>query len=163
MDKPSPDNPNLHDWLGTIGAGPKPFDAGAFDPKLILETLSAGIGPMKAMAIQQTELGTLASRRAQAYLGIPQRLTRCRTRQDLFDEQMRFWQTAMSQYQESATRICQAWSDVFKVSQTASASSVAFPQRPTDRKPHLIKVRVNGELDAETAPDRAARPRRDPT
>ncbi len=50
---------------------------------------------MKALTVQQMELLTLASRRAQAYLGIPQRLSRCRTHSDLVNEQMRFWQTAI--------------------------------------------------------------------
>ena len=76
-------------------------------PKQILDGMSAGMGPMKALTVQQMELLTLISRRAQAYLGIPQRLSRCRTHSDLVNEQMRFWQTATSQYQDFDLAHCQ--------------------------------------------------------
>jgi hypothetical protein len=137
MDKPSPNNPHLHDWLGTQSFAPKPFDT-SFDPKQMMEGLSAGFGPMKALTVQQMELMTLASRRAQAYLGIPQRLSRCRTHADILNEQMRFWQTAMSQYQDATSRIAAAWGDLFStVTQSAGAGpapgAVVFPKKSAPR------------------------------
>lgn len=133
MDKPSPNNPHMHDWLGTQTMGPKPFDPMSFDPKQMLDGMSAGMGPMKALTIQQMELMTFFSRRAQAFLGIPQRLSRCRTTSDLINEQMRFWQTAMSQYQDSSTRIANAWSEAFANlphagSAGGTSSGVTFPK-----------------------------------
>jgi hypothetical protein len=152
MDKPSPNNPHMHDWLGTQSMGPKPFESMAFDPKQMMDGLSAaGMGPMKALTIQQMELMTFFSRRAQAYLGLPQRMSRCRTSADLVNEQMRFWQTAMSQYQDASTRIASAWSDAFASLPTgagAGAGGVVFPktgsavksERQPPRKADVIRM-----------------------
>lgn len=112
MDESSP-SPHVHDWLSSQSFKPRSFDQNPFDPRQILDGMTAGFGPMKALTVQQLEMMTLLSRRAQAYLGIPQRLSRCRTQSDVFNEQMRFWQTAMSQYQEAATRISSGWSEAF--------------------------------------------------
>jgi hypothetical protein len=148
MDKPSPNNPHVHDWLGTQSFEPKSFE-NPFDPKQILDGMSAGMGPMKALTVQQMELLTLISRRAQAYLGIPQRLSRCRTHSDLVNEQMRFWQTATSQYQDSTSRIAHAWSELFQNLPQAgrgaggTTNSVSFPKKPEtgrDRTADLIRM-----------------------
>jgi hypothetical protein len=56
------------------------------------------------------EFVALANRRAQAYLDIPNRLAQCRTPQDLYGEQARFWQTAFAQYQESSQQVLSIWS-----------------------------------------------------
>ncbi len=144
MDKPSPNNPYLHDWLGTQSAGPKPFDPMGFDPKQFMDGMSAGMGPMKALTIQQMELMTFFSRRAQAVLGIPNRLSRCRTSADLINEQMRFWQTAMSQYQDTSTRIASAWSNAFSSLPTgagAMGGGVVFPQQRAAAKPERQPAR----------------------
>ena len=45
------------------------------------------------------------NRRAQAYLAIPAQLQQCRSPQDLAAAQMRFWQTASTQQQDSARKI----------------------------------------------------------
>jgi len=153
MDKPSPNNPHMHDWLGTQTMGPKPFEPMAFDPKQIMDGMSAaGMGPMKALTIQQMELMTFFSRRAQAVLGIPQRLSRCRTAADLVNEQTRFWQTAMSQFQDATTRIASAWSEAFASSLPTGAGlasgGVVFPkagvteksERPAPRKADVIRM-----------------------
>lgn len=153
MDKPSPNNPHLHDWLSTQSYAPMPFD-GSLDPKQVLENMTAGFGPMKALTMQQMELLTLMSRRAQAYLGIPQRLSRCRTQSDLINEQLRFWQTAQSQYQDATSRIANAWSDLFatlpQAGQVASAG-LTFPKRPEtmstkagqmDRTADLMRIKA---------------------
>jgi hypothetical protein len=158
MDKPSPNNPHLHDWLSEPKLAAKPFDANAFDPKQILEGLSASFGPMKVLTVQQMEFITLASRRAQAYLGIPQRLARCRTQSDVVQEQMRFWQTASSQYQDTTSRIANAWAELFAhlpqaagpMSNVAGiafpkpgASSCAPPKPASNRSSELIRVPSN--------------------
>jgi len=79
---------------------------------------------MKSIARCQFEMMGFWSRRAQAYLEIPSRLSRCRTPNDLLSEQLRFWQTASHQYNECAHRIM------------AAASSAAMPaafQQPERR------------------------------
>lgn len=58
------------------------------------------------------EAFTLMSRRAQAYMELPMRLSQCRTPQELVNEQMHFWQTMTRQYAESSQRIAAAWLDV---------------------------------------------------
>jgi len=155
MDKPSPNNPHLHDWLSEPNLAVKPLDANAFDPKQILDVMSAGFGPMKALTVQQMEIITLVSRRAQAYLGIPQRLARCRTQSDVVREQTRFWQTASSQYHDSTTRIVNAWAELFAHLPQATgplstatgitlpkpgASSCRPPMPAADRSDKLIRV-----------------------
>lgn len=138
MDKPSPNNPHLHDWLGTQSFAAKPFDPMMFDPKQMLEGMSAGFGPMKALTVQQVELIRLASRRAQAYLSIPQRLSRCRTHSDLVNEQMLFWQTAMGQYQDATSRIANAWSEMFAALPQAPSGAVAPSSPVTFPKPVAV-------------------------
>jgi len=158
MDKPSPNNPHLHDWLSTPSFAAKSFDSTSFDAKQVLESMSAGFGPMKALTVQQVELIRLASRRAQAYLAIPQRLSRCRTHSDVLNEQMQFWQTAMGQYQDANARIVNAWSEMFAALPQGTAgmapvsSPVTFPKpapasHESARKPSVIRVpaAVNGK------------------
>ena len=60
---------------------------------------------MKGFARAQLELLGLMNRRAQAYLEVPTRLSRCRTPQDVVDEQMRFWRTAFEDYSDSVGRV----------------------------------------------------------
>jgi Phasin protein. len=94
------------------------FDSGAFASPFhfyfsnldaISQSASPMIGPMKALARWQLEAMGLLSRRAQAYIEIPARLSRCRSPQDLLSEQARFMQTAFQQYQESSKRMIDAW------------------------------------------------------
>lgn len=67
---------------------------------------------LRAVARGNLEVFTLMSRRAQAYVELPTRLSQCRTPQDVANEQMRFWQTMTRQYAESSQRIVGAWLDV---------------------------------------------------
>jgi hypothetical protein len=66
-------------------------------------------GPAKAVARCQLEAMGLMNRRAQAYMDIPARIARCKTPQDLINEQMAFWKTAAEQYTESSQKIAEAW------------------------------------------------------
>lgn len=72
-----------------------------------------GLAAVRAMTLAQVELMTLATRRAQAYLEVPKTLGRCRSGQDLLEEQMRFWQVAGEQYQGAGLRIANAWMQAF--------------------------------------------------
>ena len=54
------------------------------------------------------ELMGLMTRRTQAWLEMPARAARCRTPQDLINEQMRFWQTAAQQYADGSHRLATA-------------------------------------------------------
>jgi hypothetical protein len=51
----------------------------------------------------------LMTRRSQAWLEIPSRLGRCKTPIDLFNEHVRFWQTAVADYSEGSRRLASAW------------------------------------------------------
>lgn len=74
-----------------------------------MDTMTQSTDPyFKGIARLQLEAMGLMSRRAQAYLEIPSRLSQCRTPQDLFSEQMRFWQTAFQQYTESSRKMLAA-------------------------------------------------------
>lgn len=74
-----------------------------------LESIGQAYDPFaKGIARAQLEFMGLMTRRAQAYLEFPNRLSRCRKPQDLADEQMRFWRTAFEEYSESVGRITEA-------------------------------------------------------
>jgi hypothetical protein len=80
---------------------------------------------MKAMARWQLEAMGLMSRRAQAYMEIPSRMSRCRTPQDLMAEQVRFFQTAFQQYQQSSQRMLEAWTQMAPASNGKASSAAA--------------------------------------
>lgn len=93
-----------------------------------LDTMAQANEPYyKGLARWQLEMMGLMSRRAQAYLEIPGRLARCRTPQDVFNEQTRFWQAAFQQYSESSHRMMAA-------AQNMMVMSPAFKQ-PASKPP----------------------------
>ncbi len=74
-----------------------------------LEAMGQASDPFtKGIARAQLEFMGLMSRRAQAYMEIPSRLSHCRTPQDLADEQMRFWRIAYEEYTDSTRRMTEA-------------------------------------------------------
>ena len=74
-----------------------------------LEAMGHAYDPFtKNIARAQLEFMGLLSRRAQAYMEIPSRLSQCRTPQDFAGEQMRFWRTAYEEYVESMGRMTEA-------------------------------------------------------
>lgn len=73
-----------------------------------LDSVAQSLSPMKGFARWQLEVMGLMSRRAQAYMEIPSRLQRCRTPQDLVNEQSRFLRTTFEQYTEASQRIADA-------------------------------------------------------
>lgn len=91
-----------------------------------LESVAQGMTPFKAVARTQLEMMGFFSRRTQAYLEIPSRLQQCRTPQDLFNEQARFWQTAFEQYAEAGRRMSEVWTQV-------SGTGMGQPVRATAR------------------------------
>jgi hypothetical protein len=74
-----------------------------------LEAMGQAYDPfMKSMARAQLEFMGLMSRRAQACMEVPGRLSQCRTPQDLVNEQMRFWRAAYEECSESMGRVTEA-------------------------------------------------------
>ena len=102
---------------------------------------------LKSYARWQLELLTLSSRRAQAYLELPSRLAQCRTPQDFAGEQMHCWQTAYSQYTESAQRGLLALSQLGPAAAAASTEpsrerdymTVSEPKEPTAPAPRYTQ------------------------
>jgi hypothetical protein len=93
--------------LEKFGQGLTPFsDLPGFDPQALTSRMT---GPFKAAARCQLEVLGLVNRRSQAYLQFPVRLAQCRTPQDLINEQMSFWQTAMEQYADSGRKVTETW------------------------------------------------------
>jgi Phasin protein len=105
-----------------------------------LEAMGQAYDPFtKGIARAQLEAMGLMSRRAQAYMEIPARLSQCRTPQDLLNEQMRFWQTALEEYSESTRRITEAMASFavpsFGFAQYGDAARsahdyITFPETP---------------------------------
>jgi len=91
------------------GTAPGPFFAPFHAYFGSLDSMAQGMSPLKGLARMQLEYTGFLSRRTQAYLEIPSRLQQCRTPQDLFNEQARFWQTAFEQYAEAGRRMTEAW------------------------------------------------------
>lgn len=64
---------------------------------------------VKALARSNAEIMSLCSRRAQAYMEAPARLMACRSPQEAMAEQMRFMQTAWTQYSECFSHVMSAY------------------------------------------------------
>jgi len=64
---------------------------------------------LKGIGRWNLELFALMTRRSRAWLGVPTRLGQCRSPQELAYEQLRFWQTAASDYTEAAQRMVAAF------------------------------------------------------
>lgn len=87
-----------------------------------LETFGQAYDPYtKALARAQLELMGLMSRRAQAYMEIPARLSRCRSPQDLTAEQMQFWRTEFDEYSSTVGRMTEAFASLMTPSFGAAA------------------------------------------
>ena len=92
----------MNPFQGGLQGGMKSYFGG-------LDVMTQSYDPyFKGLARWQLEAMGLMSRRAQAYLEISSRMSKCRTPQDLFAEQTRFWQTAFQQYSESTRRMMAA-------------------------------------------------------
>lgn len=112
----------------------------------------------KGMARWQLEMMGLMSRRAQAYMEIPSRMSKCRTPQDLVAEQTRFWQTAFQQYSESSRRMMAAANQMMVVpaafTQGAAKAQrkrdyISFPDTSAAAKPTGPVSPLNGQGKGE--------------
>jgi hypothetical protein len=75
-----------------------------------LDVMVKGCEPaLKGVGRYNLELVGLVARRSQAWLEVPTRLMQCKTPIDLLKEQVRFWQSAVSDYTESSRRLSAAW------------------------------------------------------
>jgi hypothetical protein len=76
-----------------------------------LDMLVKGYEPaLKGVGRWNLELLGFTARRAQAWLEIPTRLSKCKTPIDVFNEQARFWQAAVADYADGSQRLTAAWS-----------------------------------------------------
>lgn len=132
------------------------FNAGAFSNPFQayfsnLDTLAQSMGPMKGVARWQLEVMGFMSRRAQAYMEMPTRLSRCRTPQDLMSEQARFMQIAFQQYAESNKRLMEAWTQMVPNPFNAGAAT-----KPVERDYISFGDPKEANGRARTAEDRHA-------
>ncbi len=75
-----------------------------------LDMMVKGCEPaLKGVGRWNLELIGLMTRRSQAWLEVSARLVQCKTPMDLFNEQMRFWQSAAADYTEGSRRLSAAW------------------------------------------------------
>lgn len=92
---------------------------------------------MKATARSNFEVMSLMSRRAQAYMNLPARMTQCRTPQDFVAEQTQFWQTMAQHYAECSQRLMATWASVLQANGGAGAAGrqrdyISFPEPQED-------------------------------
>jgi len=75
-----------------------------------LDAMVKGCEPaLKGVGRWNLELIGLMTRRTQAWLGVPVRLSQCKSPSDLVNEQMRFWQTAAGDYAQASHRLAAAF------------------------------------------------------
>ena len=106
----------------------------AYFERLVASTEQAtkSVGPMMTSAARANmELASLAGRRAQAYLDLPNTLAQCRGPQDLFAAQARFWQTALEDYAACNRRIVAALSAGNSVAPPGEDAGAERRQRDT--------------------------------
>ena len=75
-----------------------------------LDKMMKGYEPaLKGAGRWNLELLSLATKRSREWLEVPTRLSRCKTPVDVVGEQMRFWQTAATQYADASHRLAAAF------------------------------------------------------
>ena len=75
----------------------------------MIGSIEAGAHSFELFKSVNLEVMSLATRRTQAFIEIPSRLGACRSPEDFFGEQLRFWQTAVAEYTDSYSRIFDAY------------------------------------------------------
>ena len=105
---------------------------------------------VKSLAQANLEVIGFWNRRAQAYLDIPVRLQQCRSPQDLVAEQMRFWQTAFTQYQDSSRKVIKLYA--------AAVPELPFaePQRSKPARDYISVPEAEQPVRSESDGRRAA-------
>lgn len=66
----------------------------------------------RALAQTNVEMVGLIGRRSRAYMDLPANLARCRTPQQVLDEQARFFQEMLHDYQVTNDRVMNCWAEV---------------------------------------------------
>ncbi|MCL4767773.1 MAG: hypothetical protein KJZ80_16215 [Hyphomicrobiaceae bacterium] len=104
---------------GWTGAAPQVLGWAATAPAKQLESMvaqiwgAAGNGGssryMHALAQANVEMVGLLGRRSRAYLDLPAHLAKCRTPQQMWDEQAKFFQEMMHDYQVTNDRMMNTW------------------------------------------------------
>ena len=102
-----------------------------------LEAASVAFTPMKSVARAQAEMIGFMSRRTRACFEAPAQLISCRNPQDVLHEQMRFWDLAAEQYNETSKRIVEAWTPV-----AAAVDEAEKPAVPVTRTHDYIEFPV---------------------
>lgn len=87
---------------------------------------------MKGIARWNLEIFGFMSRRAQAYLEIPARISQCRTPNDLMREQTQFWQKAMEQYADTSRRL-----NGVATQMMAGAAAAGMPKAPPRKRDYI--------------------------
>ncbi len=134
-----------------LGFGPMQEAAQAYFGKVNGTNVELGES-YRGLARCQLEMWGFASRRAQAYLELPARMSRCRTMAEIQQEQMRFAQQASQQYLESTRRFAQAWQAAF-----VSPFAAAMPRRGA--KPEQAKATERDFIAIEEKPVRVEKVR----
>jgi len=107
---------------------------------------------MRGMARCQLEMQGLVSRRAQAYLELPGRISHCRTPQELVQEQTRFWQTAAEQYSDCSRKMFNAWTQLFNLSLPEVTGTDVVPPRERDYLTRAEPRSPNGTVERQSGP-----------
>jgi hypothetical protein len=75
-----------------------------------LDSVARGFEPaLKGVGRWNLEFMNLITRRTQAWLDVPAALSRCKSPQDVLNEQFKFWQKAAAQYSDGSHRLAAAF------------------------------------------------------
>lgn len=103
------------------------------------EQATKSMGPMvTSVARANMELVSLAGKRAQAYLDLPNTVAQCRGFQDLLTAQVRFWQTAFEDYSACNRRVVAALSAQNAVTPAAQDAGNGRRERDTITFPDVF-------------------------
>ncbi len=116
------------------------------------EAPNLAMQPMKAVARSQLEAMQLVNRRMQACMEMPSRLAACRSPQDLFTEQMRFFQVAMQDYAQAANQMAQLWGQAFVAPQETTANTEPSHDYLDLPSPSQTKKRKASKSGSGTSP-----------
>ena len=125
----------FHNYTSGLTSGPQGFDV-----------------MMRNMARCQLEMQGLMSRRAQAYLELPSRVSQCRTPQELVQEQTRFWQNAVEQYSECSRRVFGAWAQMLQMPVPSDSSGRSGKETRRDYLSFPDSKSTNGLAPSASTP-----------
>lgn len=116
----------------------------------------------KAVTVSQAEFLRLSSRRAKAYMALPNTVTKCRSPHDLVSQQQAFWQQCAQDYATAAQTMASSWMQFFPFADSITGLDDTINDESLNSAPDTTPKRdvmavQNGERSTVQDQDKAAR------